>query len=269
MVLADADGAGRLLVGGTDLLVDVRRRPFDPMVLIDLKAAEDLPTPVEVTDTGVRFGPTATMSDLATNAQIGTWFPSLVAASRVVGSVAIRNRASLIGNLCNASPAADTAPSLLIHGATVTIVGPSGSRSVALSDFFVGPGKTVCGPDELVLAVDVPRPPDGHRSAFERLTRRRGVDLATVNAAAAVTAEGAITLGLGAVGPTPLLTPTSPPVDVADEAAVDQAVEALIAVASPISDVRAGEPYRRAMTAVLAGRAVRQAVAAEAEGGSR
>ncbi|MEM7274187.1 MAG: FAD binding domain-containing protein, partial [Actinomycetota bacterium] len=228
--------------------------------------ADDLPPAVQVGERAVRFGPTATMTDLSDDARLAGWFGALVAASKVVGSVAIRNRASLIGNVCNASPAADTAPALLVHGATVTIVGPGGERTMALDQFFIGPGTTACGPDELVLAVEVPLPTDGLRSGFERLTRRRGVDLATVSAAAAIDGDGAVTLGLGAVGPTPLLTATSAPIDPADETAVAAVVEELIAVATPISDVRAGRDYRLAMTAVLAGRAVRRAAGVDREG---
>ncbi|MEM7341308.1 MAG: FAD binding domain-containing protein [Actinomycetota bacterium] len=259
-VLADANGSGRVLVGGTDLLVGVRRRPLEPLVLVDIKAAVDLPPAIEVTSEAMRFGPTATMSSIGADARAIEWFPALAASSRVVGSVAIRNRATLIGNICNASPAADTAPALLVYGASVTIAGPAGERTMPLSAFFLGPGSTACGPDELVVRVDVPIPSRGHRSAFERLTRRRGVDLATVNAAAGVSTDGVVTLGLGAVGPTPLVSGPSSPIDVSSPPAVADVVEQLITVATPISDVRAGEPYRRAMTAVLARRAIQRAV---------
>ena len=122
-----------------------------------------------------------------------------------------------VGNICNASPAADTAPALLVYGSTVTLTGPGGERTMPLTDFFVGPGQTRCGPDEIVIRIDVPIPDHGHRSAFQRLTRRRGVDLATVQRGGRVsTPDGGIVLGLGCVGPTPLLTETSPPVDLAD-----------------------------------------------------
>ncbi|MEM9135362.1 MAG: FAD binding domain-containing protein [Actinomycetota bacterium] len=266
-VLADADGAGRVLVGGTDLLVGVRRRPLAPLVLVDLKAANDLPPPIEVADTSVRFGPTATMASLAADARLGAWYPALIAASRVVGSIAIRNRATLIGNICNASPAADTAPALLLYGATVTIVGPGGERRVDLADFFQGPGTTTCGPDELVLRLELPIPPPGHRSGFQRLTRRRGVDLATVSAAAAVSADGRIDLGLGAVGPTPLLARSTAAIDTTDRGAVERRVDELIAVATPISDVRAGRDYRLAMTRVLSLRAIDDALTTEGADG--
>ncbi len=262
-VLADAEGTGRVLVGGTDLLVGVRRQPLAPLVLVDLKSASDLPPAIEVTDTTVRFGPTATMASLAADPRLGAWYPALVAASRVVGSIAIRNRATLIGNICNASPAADTAPALLLYGATVTVVGPAGERTLALTDFFEGPGATACGPDELVLRLELPIPDAGQRSAFQRLTRRRGVDLATVSAAAAVSGEGHIALGLGAVGPTPLLARSGTPVDSDDRIAVEAVVDDLIAVATPISDVRAGRQYREAMTRVLSLRAVDAALGTE------
>ncbi|MEL6985387.1 MAG: FAD binding domain-containing protein [Actinomycetota bacterium] len=254
--LADAGGAGRVLVGGTDLLVGVRRRPLDPIVLVDLKVAADLPPAIELTERAVRFGPTAVMTDLAANAELRRWYPALVAASRVVGSVAIRNRASLIGNIANASPAADTAPALLVHQASVTIVGPGGERELPLTDFFLGPGDTACGPDELVLRLTLPLPPEGYHSAFERLTRRRGVDLATVSVAAGLSSDGIVTLGFGAVGPTPLVARSSESIDPADASAIDRVVAELIEITSPISDVRAGETYRRAMTAVLARRAI-------------
>lgn len=258
-LLADAGGAGRVLVGGTDLLVHVRRQPLEPLVLVDLKTASDLPAAIEVSDHSVTFGPTATMGQIAANPTVQQWFPSLVLASQVVGSVAIRNRATIIGNICNSSPACDTAPALLTFDATVTIRSLNGERTVPLQDFFTGPGQNVCEHNELVVGLELSKPPAGHTSGFQRLTRRRGVDLATVSVAAAVSAEGEITLGLGAVAPTPLLTATSGPVDTTDAAAVRSAVTQLVEVASPISDVRATKEYRQAMSIVLAERAVKSA----------
>lgn len=257
--LTNANGHGRVLVGGTDLLVHVRRQPLEPLVLVDLKTAADLPPAMEVGGASVAFGPTATMGEIGADPTMQEWFPSLTEASKVVGSVAIRNRATLIGNICNSSPACDTAPALLVHGASVTIRGESGDRTVPLNDFFTGPGKNVCGSNEVVIGLELQKPATGYRSAFQRLTRRRGVDLATVSVAAGVSADGEITLGLGAVAPTPLLTTTSGPVDCSDDAAVRAAVTELVEVASPISDVRATKEYRQAMSIVLAERAVKAA----------
>ncbi len=258
-VLAEAGENGRVLVGGTDLLVHVRRQPLEPLVLVDLKTATDLPPAMDVGADSVTFGPTATMGEIGADPTMQQWFPSLTESSKVVGSVAIRNRATLIGNICNSSPACDTAPALLVHGAQVTIRSASGERTVPLQDFFTGPGQNVCGNDEVVVRVELDAPADGYRSGFQRLTRRRGVDLATVNVAAGVSADGEITLGLGAVAPTPLLTATSGPVDYTDDAAVRAAVTELVGVAKPISDVRATKEYRQAMLIVLAERAVKAA----------
>ena len=260
--LASAEGRGRILVGGTDLLVHLRKDPFAPTVVVDIKSVNDLPPALEIDDDAVRFGPTARMAEISSDPFIAGHLPALGASARVVGSIAIRNRATLVGNICNASPAADTVPALLVYGSTVTLTGPGGERTMPLADFFIGPGQTRCGPDEIVIRVDVPIPDRGHRSAFQRLTRRRGVDLATVSVAAGVDGDDRIVLGLGCVGPTPLLTDASPPVDLSDPAAIEGAVEELVSIATPISDVRAARDYREAMVRVLSVRAVQSATAA-------
>lgn len=252
-----AEGAGgRPLVGGTDLLVGLRHHTVEPRLIVDLKTIRDLPDPIEVTDTGVRVGPTFTMGELADHPVVRRWFPALVEAALTVGSVAIRNRASLVGNACNGSPAADTVPALLVHGASVTIESVDGERTAPLADFFLGPRRTLCGPGELVTRIDVPRPADGTGSAFRRLTRRRGVDLATVSVAAAVDAGGRVALGLGAVGPRPLSARLDEPFDPADVAGLDRALDERLEVATPISDIRGSRDYRLAMVRVLARRAV-------------
>jgi CO/xanthine dehydrogenase FAD-binding subunit len=253
--LADGGAAARPLVGGTDLLVGLRHHTVEPDVLVDLKGITDLPEPVVVGDHGVRIGATYTLGELVAHPVVREWYPALVEAALTVGSVAIRNRASLIANSCNASPAADTAPPLLVHGASVTIASQDGDRTATLDEFFLGPRRTLCGPGELVVRLDLPRPAPGSGSAFRRLTRRRGVDLATVSVAAGVGADGGIVLGMGAVGPRPLLTRTGP-VDLADDAALDAALDELLAPATPISDVRGSREYRLATLRVLAKRAV-------------
>jgi carbon-monoxide dehydrogenase medium subunit len=254
--LAGAGAAARPLVGGTDLLVGLRHHTVDPDLLVDLKGVTDLPDPIVVTDDGVQLGPTLTMGELAAHPVVQEWYPALVEAALTVGSVAIRNRASLVANSCNASPAADTAPPLLVHGALVTIAAQDGDRTATLDEFFLGPRRTLCAPGELVARIDLPRPVPGSGSAFRRLTRRRGVDLATVSVAAQLGPDGRLLLGLGAVGPRPLLTEVSSPVDPADEQALDRALDEGLAVATPITDVRGSREYRLATLRVLAKRAV-------------
>jgi carbon-monoxide dehydrogenase medium subunit len=254
--LAAAGEGARPLVGGTDLLVGLRHHTLEPELLVDLKGVTDLPEPIVVTDDGVRVGPTLTLGELVAHPVVREWFPALVEAALTVGSVAIRNRASLVANSCNASPAADTAPPLLVHDARVVISSQEGDRTAALEEFFLGPRRTLCGPGELVTRLDLPRPTEGSGSAFGRLTRRRGVDLATVSVAARIDADGHVVLGLGAVGPRPLRTEPSAAVDPADEAGLDRVLDGQLEIASPISDVRGSREYRLAMLRVLAKRAV-------------
>jgi carbon-monoxide dehydrogenase medium subunit len=252
---AEGDGA-RALVGGTDLLVGLRHHTIEPPLIVDLKAVSDLPEPITVGDAGIRVGPTLTMGELAAHPVVRRWYPALVEAALTVGSVAIRNRASLVGNACNGSPAADTVPALLVHDASITIASLDGERTAPLDDFFLGPRRTLCGPDELVTRIDLPRPPDGFGSAFRRLTRRRGVDLATVSVAAGVDRDGGVVLGLGAVGPRPLRTRLDAPFDPADVPGLDRALDERLEIATPISDIRGSREYRHAMIRVLARRAI-------------
>jgi carbon-monoxide dehydrogenase medium subunit len=141
----------------------------------------------------------------------------------------------------------------------MTITSLDGDRTATLDEFFLGPRRTLCGPGELVTRIDLPRPAAGASSAFRRLTRRRGVDLATVSVAAAVTADGGLVVGMGAVGPRPLRTASPGPVELADEAALDQALDELLAAATPITDVRGSREYRLATLRVLTRRAIRAA----------
>jgi CO/xanthine dehydrogenase FAD-binding subunit len=254
--LAAEGGGARALVGGTDLLVGLRHHAIEPTLVVDLKAIADLPEPIAVVDGGIRVGPTLTMGELVAHPVVRRWYPALVEAALTVGSVAIRNRASLVGNACNASPAADTVPALLVHAASITIASPGGERTVPLDDFFLGPRRTLCRPDELVTRIDLPRPPDGFGSAFRRLTRRRGVDLATVSVAAGVEREGRVVLGLGAVGPRPLRTELGVPFDAEDVPGLVRALEERLEIATPISDIRGSREYRHAMVRVLARRAI-------------
>lgn len=257
--LASEPESSRILVGGTDLLVAVRHRKVLPTLVVDIKRVQDLAPPIVVDEEGVTFGPTATMTDVLGHPEVREWFPALVESAVLVGSVAIRNRASLIANSANGSPAADTSPPLVALGASVTIASVSGERTSPLRDFFLAPRTTACAPGEMVTSLRVPRPTPGSSSAFERMTRRRGVDLATCSVAAVVDGDGTMTVGLGALGPTTLLGGPAAPVDLDSPEQLERAVDALLAAATPIGDVRAGKPYRTAMARVLTRRAVLRA----------
>jgi CO/xanthine dehydrogenase FAD-binding subunit len=249
--LLEAHGpSAQLLAGGTDVLVRLRHGHARPSVVIDLKRAKDLDAVIVHDGSHVRVGARVVMDDLVKSRIIQKHFPALVAAARVVGSVQIRYRATLAGNICNASPAADTAPALLAYGAIVNIVGPAGDRAVPLEKFFVGPGKTVLQLGELVSSLDVAVPGPQTGSAFSRLTRRRGVDLATLTVSCLVRPSGEARIALGAVAPTPVLVEC-------DDGAI--AVERIVGHASPISDVRASRDYRAAMLPVFIRRTLQAA----------
>lgn len=252
----------RLLAGGTDLLVGLRKGKIRPRMVIDLKRVAELRPEINETGSLLRIGATAVLADLIEDERVQRHFPALVEAAATVGSIQIRNRATLAGNICNASPAADTAPPLLAYGAEVNLMSVGGSRRVPLNDFFTGPGQTVLQRGELVASIDLPLPQQPLGSAFARLTRRRGVDLATISLCCSVDASGITRFAYGAVGPRPFL--------VADESGVladpgasdeekDQVLGRLVAQTSPISDVRASREYRQAMLPVLSRRALRLA----------
>jgi CO/xanthine dehydrogenase FAD-binding subunit len=258
-LLARHRGAARVLAGGTDLVVGLRQHTVTPRLVVDVKGLEDLQPGVTGTGDAVVIGATAVMADLARDPLVRRHFPALVEAMDVVGSIQIRNRATLAGNVCNASPAADTVPPMLAHDAHVHVSGPTGARRLALRDVILGPGRTALEPGDVVTAVElgIPRQPAG--VAFARMTRRRGVDLASVSVCCSVGADGVTRFAYGAVAPRPFLVADDTGTLADPEAGEDRkaaVLEQLIANASPISDVRASREYRVAMLRVLSRRAL-------------
>lgn len=276
-LLTTHGSAARVLAGGTDLLVRLRLGHIAPDLVIDVKRVGDLraditdvPMAIPKDTTGepgrvvaLRIGARALMADIAADRRVRRHFPALVDAAAVVGSVQIRNRATLAGNICNASPAADTAPALLVYRAIVNIAGPEGSRRVAVEDFITGPRRTVLNGAEIVTSIDLPIPARGTGAAFGRVTRRYGVDLASVNLCCLVTAEGETRFAFGAVAPRPFLVRDESGA-LADRrtraAARDEILDMLMQQATPISDVRADRDYRIAMLAVTSQRALAAAL---------
>jgi CO/xanthine dehydrogenase FAD-binding subunit len=249
--LMRAHGASaRFLAGGTDLLVRIKKGHQLPSVIIDLKRVTELHDGITTFDGGVRIGARAILTDVIAHPSVRQHFPALVEAATVVGSVQIRNRATLAGNLCNASPAADTAPALLAYAARVNLVSATGQRHVPLDEFLAGPGRTVLAQGEIVESIDVPLATERTGSAFERLTRRRGVDLAIVNLCCVVRESGDARFAFGAVGPRAFLVTSRQ----------DAPIEEALTGASPISDLRGSDAYRAAMLRVLARRALKTAL---------
>ena len=260
----------RPLLGGTDLIVGLRKGKLRPPLVVDLKRVAELEGDITERDGMLRVGAATVMTQIVSDARVRRRFPALVEAALTVGSIQIRNRATLAGNLCNASPAADTAPPLIAYAARVEVVGPAGLRAVPVEELFVGPGRTSLAPGELVTAVELPLSREPFGAAFERLTRRRGVDLATISVCCSVSVDGVARFAYGAAGPRPFLvgdasgTLADPS---GDPAAQERVLRQLTSRASPISNVRASREYREAMLVVLSRRALERARRRLAEGG--
>ncbi len=268
-LLAGHGAAARPLAGGTDLIIRLRDGSIRPEVVVDVKGIRELDAAIRQTGDRVVIGARAVMTDIATDPLVRRHFPALAEAALVVGAVQIRNRATLAGNLCNASPAADTAPSLLVYGAAVVAAGPSGERRIPVEELWVRSGVTTLGPGELVTAIELPVPGSPQGSVHLRRTRRRGHDLAAVTLACAVDDHGVTRLAYGSVGPRPVLAGVDDGVLADPSAPAEARLEALdrlLAGASPsATSMRASPDYRLAMLRVLGLRAVDAAVARLAE----
>jgi CO/xanthine dehydrogenase FAD-binding subunit len=264
-ILAEHGPAARLLAGGTDLIIRLRDGTLAPDVVVDLKHIPALRPGVHEEAGAIVIAATTVMTDVAADPLVRRHFPALADAAAVVGSVQIRNRATLGGNVCNASPAADTAPPLLVYEATVVAEGPGGTRRIPLDDFFVRSGVTTLARGELVAAIELPVPARRMGAAHLRRTRRRGHDLASVTLCCGVGEDGVTRLSYGSVGPRPVLRVDATGT-LADRTASPEAVAAVLeemfAEASPSPrSMRASPPYRLAMLRVLGRRALAAALA--------
>ena len=243
-MLADYGATARLLAGGTDLIPDIRNGVRAPALVVNLKNVagySDITwSPIE----GLSLGPAVTINDVLSHPRVRESFPLLVACARDLASHQIRNRATVIGNVANASPCADMAPALLCLNAYAVISSVEGSRTVSFRDFFTGVKRTVLQPHELLELIVIPPASAGGRGSYRKLKRIKGHDLGIVGVAAS-TNDGALRLGISSCAPTPLLV---------DGLAADDPVDAVVAAArsaiSPITDVRCSREYREHMVEV-------------------
>jgi carbon-monoxide dehydrogenase medium subunit len=264
--LIHADPNARVLAGGTDLLIQFHAGVRQPSAFIDVKYIPELMT-IRERDDGVRIGASVAAATICEHPALNRFWPGLVEATRLIGSTQIQGRASLGGNLCNASPAADSTCALIVNRARCVIAGPSGERSVAVEDFCTAPGRTVLERGEILVAIDVPRPPAGTADAYLRLIPRSEMDIAIAGAAVSVALDAsgictAARVAVGAVAPTALLVPAAAAALVGsrlDDDALGRAAEAAKAVARPINDKRGTIAYRRQVVGVLVKRAAAKA----------
>ncbi len=267
-VAVAATGLTRFLAGGTDVLVQMRAGMVLPNDLIDLKKIPGVYDITQTDDGGWRIGVAVPGMALGKHAGLSADWPGVVEGMELVGSTQIQGRATLAGNLCNGSPAADSVPGLVAAGATVEITGPTGTRTLAVEDVPAGPGKTNLAKGELISAILLPPRGDNAGDAYLRFIPRTEMDIAVVGCAVSLRLDGdtisEARVSLGAVAPTVILVPEAANAIIGttlDDAAIEALVAAAQAAAKPITDKRGTTEFRVEVAGVLAKRAARIAYA--------
>jgi CO/xanthine dehydrogenase FAD-binding subunit len=256
------------LAGGTDLIIDLREGACEARNLVDLTRVKELDY-IRESGGRIRIGAMTHHTDLVTSDLIKTKAPVLSEAASLVGSVQIRNLGTVGGNICNASPGADTATPLLALGAEATISSSGRVRTIPLGEFFAGPKRTSLNPGELLTELSFPTPPAGSGGAFQKLGRRKGCTLSLINIAAYVELDGdtcsEVRVAVGACAPTPVrITDVEEMLKgkKMDEAVIDEVSSACYGLVQPSQRAhsRASEEYRREMSCVLMRRALTTAL---------
>lgn len=263
-IAAGTTGKTRFLAGGTDVLVQLRAGMVQPDDLIDLKHIAGVKDITRTPDGGWKIGIAVSGAELGRHAGVVADWPGVVEGMQLVGSTQVQGRATLVGNLCNGSPAADSVPGLVAAGAHVTVTGPNGSREVAVLDIPAGPGRNVLAAGEVISAITLP-PRGAHGGdAYLRFIPRTEMDIAVVGVAVNLRLDGKkITearVSLGAVAAKVLLVPSAADVIIGttlDDAALEALAAAATAAATPISDKRGTVEFRKDITGVLVKRAAR------------
>lgn len=243
-MLADHGSAARLLAGGTDLLVNIRNGLESPDFLINVKKVKEFAGISWDDREGLVVRPSVTINEVLRDENVHTHFPLLATCAHDLASYQIRNRATVIGNVVNASPCADMAPGLLCLDARAVISSQRGNREISFREFFLGVKKTVLSPDEVLEQVVIPPHMRGARGSYRKLKRINGHDLGIVGVAL-MKHEGKIRLGISSAAPTPVFVG-----DFDEKASVDTVIEGAMKAISPISDVRCTKEYREYMTQV-------------------
>jgi CO/xanthine dehydrogenase FAD-binding subunit len=265
-VLAKNKGKARVLAGGTDLIPQLKSREVEaPVFVVDLKGVPGLDKISYDKKAGLKIGALATITAISQSALVKDNYPSLAQAAMSMASPQVRNRGTFVGNICSAVPSADSVPALLALGASVSIKGLKGERTVVLEKFFKGPRKTVLKPGELVTEILVPKPAPDTRQVYLKLAPRHAMDLAVVGVAVAGRCEGGVCkevkIGLGAVAPTPVRAPMAEAMlkgKKITKELIEEAARNAITQCSPIDDHRASQEYRCDMVYVMTRRALTQ-----------
>ena len=272
-LLASESGVAHVLAGGTDLLVRMKMGSIEPDLVVDIKRIESLRT-LKVAAAGVQIGAAVPAVRLGESDKLRSLWPGVVEAANLIGSDQIQGRCTVVGNLCNASPAADSVPALIAAGAKALVVGPKGKRRVAVEKVVLGPGRTSLARDEFIEAVVLPARTGKSADAYLRFTPRTEMDIAVVSAAINLNLSRGIVQSakvvLGAVAPTAVIVPAAAKALIGtklDDAALDKMVAACRAACNPIDDKRGTIAYRTKVAGVMARRAA--LIAYERAGGSK
>ena len=273
-LLAAESGVTRVLAGGTDVLVQLKAGMIEPALIVDIKAIAGVRA-ITAEAGGFRVGAAVSGAELGDHAALCAMYPGVTEAAQLIGSKQVQGRCSMVGNLCNGSPAADAVPALIAAGATVRIEGPSGSRDVPVEQIPVSPGKTSLAKGEIITSLLLPARATRSSDAYLRLIPRTEMDIAVASAGVSLTldASGTITaarVALGAVAPTVLLVEAAARAIIGtklDDAAQAALEKAASAAAKPIDDKRGTIEFRVKVVGVLARRAA--VIAYERAGGKK
>ena len=261
-VLSGASGLARVLAGGTDLLIQMRTGRVQPEWVVDVKGIPEM-TSIVIKAGRFRFGAAASCMELVEHEAFAKAWPGVIDGVALIGSFQVKGRASVGGNLCNASPAADSVPALIAAGATASIIGPNGRRDVPVEDIAAGPGKTTLAKGEIVASILLPRRAARSGDAYLRFTPRTEMDIAVVGAGVNLTLDrkGVCTqarVALGAVADRAFLVPEAAAALIGtkvDAEALERLAAAASAACRPIDDKRGTKEYRIKVAGVLARRA--------------
>ncbi|MEX1234789.1 MAG: xanthine dehydrogenase family protein subunit M [Roseovarius sp.] len=271
-LLARNEGAARILGGGTDLLVQLRAGMTEPEMIVDIKHLTGM-RDISAEDGGLRIGAGVSGQQLGEHEGARAMWPGVVEACELIGSTQIQGRCTMVGNLCNGGPAADSVPAMIAAAAVARIEGPEGARDCPVEDFVTGPGKTVLGKGEFVSSVFLPARPKAASDAYLRFIPRTEMDIAVASAGASIelAEDGTIKsarIALGAVGPRVVLVPDAAAAITGsklEDPAIAAMVNACEAACNPIDDKRGTVAFRTTVAGVLAKRAAHIAMSRAAE----
>ena len=267
MLLAGAQGMARVLAGGTDVIVQLEMDIIEPELIVDIKKIPEI-RGIFPENGGFRVGAATTGMQICDHKAFAAAWPGVIEGVKLIGSIQVKGRASMGGNLCNASPGADSVPPMIAAGAVARVVGPNGVREVPVEQIPTGPGKTSLAKGEIIASFFFPARPKGSGDAYLRFTPRTEMDIAVTGVAVNLTldAKGVCTaarVALGAVAPTALLVQAAADALIGtsvDEAAIEKMVAATRAACRPIDDKRGTKAFRIEVTGVLAKRVVAAAL---------